>query len=57
MESQFDEGLLLLLVQSSEDFSGIQQVVVLGDLHRVEDNQWQVQQEREPVSCDQEQER
>lgn len=46
-----------MLRQSAEDLGGIQHVVLLDKLVNVEGKQGKVQQEREPVPIDQEQER
>lgn len=57
MEAQFDETFFLVLGQSSEDLSGIQQMILGVDLVDVESEQRQVQQETEPVPVDEEQDR
>ena len=56
METQLEETFSLVFAQSSEYFGGIQHVVVRVKLVGVEGEQWQIEQEGEPVSIDQEQE-
>lgn len=55
METQLEETFLLVLGQSSENLCGIQQVVLCVKLVDIVCKQWQVEQEAEPVSIDQEQ--
>lgn len=57
VEAQLDEGLSLLLVQGSEDFGGVQQMVVVANLESIEHNQWQVDHKGEPVARQQEHQR
>jgi len=55
METELDERFLLVDVEFSEDLSGIQKMCVVNDLLDIECHKWQIEDERNPVPVDEEQ--
>jgi hypothetical protein len=52
MEAKFDEALLFVLVQCSEDFSSIQEMGVCVDATDIIRHQRRIEEERQPVAVD-----
>jgi len=56
METEFDERFLFVDIEFPKDLSGIKKMRVVDDLLDVECEEWQVEQEHNPIPVDKEQE-
>lgn len=54
METELDEGFLLVDIELSENFGGIKKMCVIDNLLNIECHKWQVENERNPVTVDKE---
>jgi len=55
VESELDERFFLVHIQLSEDFSGIEKMGVINNLLDIEGKEWKVENQRNPISIDEEQ--
>lgn len=57
VEAELDEALFLVRRERAEDFCGVERVVFVHDLVHVEGDERRVEQERNPLPAEQEEER